>query len=201
MKKFISLITLCTFFLLMSGTTVKAQKEQGQISIGAGAGWSLIGGLFSAISGGTNTTFASPVWNATFDYGLSDNFSLGIAFGYQTMGINYVDYWYTNSQGTTVTEDFKWTLSRMNIAARPLIHFGHSEDLDLYAGIRAGITNWGSKTESSDPNFDEGQIKMGNFGFQALFGTRYYFSEMIGMHFEVGLGAPYLVEGGISVRL
>lgn len=201
MKKFISIFTICILFQFLNVNNAKAQKETGQIAVGAGVGWSLTGGVVKLFSDGEINV--SPVWNGTVDYGLTDNFSMGAAFGYQTFKLFFDNNQYVNNANILVSEDVKWTFSRMNIALRPLFHFGRNEDLDMYTGLRVGIIKWGDSHDSSDPNFEDGYAItfQGTFGFQALFGMRVYFSDMIGMHFEAGLGAPFLIEGGISLRL
>ena len=197
MKRILSIITLSMFLMFVSGTEVKAQKEKGGQVVSAGVGWSLTGGLIKLVFTGEDIK-VSPVWNATFDYGLTDNFSIGAAFGYQTFKL-FVDNGYYDVANNYITEEVEWKFSRMNLAIRPLFHFGRNDDLDMYTGLRIGMIKWGDSHDSSDPDFEDYYTL--TLGFQALFGMRVYFSDMIGMHFEAALGAPYLLEGGISIRL
>jgi opacity protein-like surface antigen len=196
MKKFALLFLLSPF-------VVTAQQTTGESVISAGVGYSLIGALFSVSSDLAETeSFATPAIHFGYDYGLTDNMSLGLAVGYQKMGIRYTDYEYFNSDDELVTEDFEWSLSRLNIGARALFHYGNNDKFDMYSGARFGFQSFNSKSDSSDPNFDATDFKGGAFGVQLVaFGARGYFTEALGFNFELAIGSPYLVMGGLCYRL
>lgn len=181
------------------------QKEEGQVVASLGLGYSLIGAIFSVSdnSGDDTKSFATPAIVFAADYGITENFSIGLAGGWQKMGLNYTDYSYIDSDGDIVTEDFKYTLSRSNLGVRALFHYGGSDDFDMYSGAKVGYTIWNFKNDSNDPDFITPTDKASGVGFQLIaFGARGYFSESVGAFFELGLfGAPYFLAGGIAFRV
>lgn len=204
-------LTLLFVMLVLSGSTkLHAQKVKGQSVVGAGVGYSLAGALINSLVGPTASTagfdYSSiPVIAGSYDYAITEKFSLGAAVSYQSFTLKYNDFQtiigYDNTgypiYGTT---SFKETITRVNYALRPLIHFGKNEDLDMYTGIRLGLTKWGYKSDNATVSGVAGDLGT-NFAPQALFGTRYFFSEMIGVNFEFGIGAPYFIMAGVAVRL
>lgn len=197
MKKF-------TFLFLLVPLFTQAQQTEKQVVISGGIGYSLLGKLISIIDIGSNKTesYASPVTHFAIDYGLKNRFSLGLGVGYQKAGIRYTDYEFTNINGDEVTEDFEWTISRLNIGARALYHYGPSPEFDMYTGVRLGFQNFTSKANTSNPNFDPFSFKAGAIGAQFIaFGARGYFLKGLGFHFELAIGSPYIIMGGLSYRI
>ena len=186
---------------LIAPLSVFSQKQEGEMVATAGAGWSLLGAIFSLsdVSGETSTT-VTPVFHASFDYGLTRNMSIGAAFGYQKATVSYNDYVYYNSNNQEITEDFDWSVSRLNIGARVLFHYGSNENFDMYSGMRLGFQSFTSEFDTTDPSFDS-DFKGGTLGFQLVaFGARGYFTPNIGFNAEVALGSPYFVMGGLNYR-
>lgn len=169
----------------------------------AGAGWSLIGALFSVsdVSGEVSTS-VSPVIHASFDYGLTKNMSIGAAFGYQRGVATISDYEYYNSANQLVTENFEWKVSILNIGARALFHYGRSEDFDMYSGVRFSYLSVNSEYETNDTSFDGDAFdKLSGVGFQLVaFGARGYFTPNLGFNAELAFGSPYFVMGGLNYR-
>lgn len=203
MKK-INVILLA--LLLCSGLTYQSNAqvhEKGQMNLTVGLGYSLIGGLFDiATSGGaTQSSFVTPVINGMFDYGVADKFSVGGAVSYQAFGYKYKDYFdYYDNNGQAVYADFKETWTCMNIGVRGLFHFGNSDKLGMYAGLRAGYTIWTYKNDYNGRTaYSEPDVSLGAFGAQPLFGIRYFFSDNIGINAEAGLGT-YIVAAGLAVK-
>jgi len=129
-----------------------------------------------------------------------DKFSLGVATAYEKIAFKYTDDQYNGS--TTTKYNYEIGFSRLNIAVRPLFHFGNNDDMDLYSGLRIGTNRWSTIVKSDDPNFDETDItgvNLGAFGVQVLFGMRYFFNENIGIQTEIGIGAPYVAEFGMCI--
>lgn len=180
---------------------VLGQNTQGQSVVTAGAGWSLLGAIFSVADGVSDTqTKVTPVIHGSFDYAITDNMSFGAAIGYQKATISYDDYEYFNADNVLVSEDFDWTISRLNIGARALFHYGKKENFDMYSGLRFGYQNFSSKYDTNDPSF-KADFKGGAMGMQLiLFGARGYFNDHIGFNAELAVGSPYFVMGGLNYR-
>ena len=151
MKKTSSVILALSVlsFSLLKTNNAAAQKggDAPPSVITAGAGWSLVGALFGAFNtavGDTNNANLkqTPVLIGSYDYSLSPKFSIGVAYSYQSFSFNYTNYYYTNSAGGSGYATWKDKLTRMNFGIRPLFHFGNSDELDPYFGLRISYTQW-----------------------------------------------------------
>jgi opacity protein-like surface antigen len=107
-----------------------------------------------------------------------------------------------NNDGTVFqTYDVKANLSRVRLQARFNYHFIENDNVDAYFGVGAG-TNFRKYTLTTDyPNYDD-DSETGTllpFSLRLAVGTRYYFTENIGINAEIGIGGPVL-SGGISIK-
>jgi hypothetical protein len=207
MKK-VSLLTATAFAVNLSALTpgkAHAQKYQGQMNATAGASFSITGLFVNAVlatvdqAGGVNTS-SIPGLNAMFDYGVSDRFSVGAAYYYQSFTTNFTSY--TDTSGTVQNGDFKLALIRQNAGARMLFHFGENENLDVYAGARVGFTFWSTKSDvpaNSGLDLDVSAIRSRMLP-QGIFGMRYYFTDNIGANVELAVGPPYFMMIGLNAR-
>lgn len=184
-------LLLAAFLMLGLSGIINAQNETFKNTICVNGGFSLVGSIISAANGQTSSV---PAIQFTYDRGLSSFFSLGAAASYQGMKIDYSDITYG---------DYKTTISRLNVACRALFHYANSGKLDMYSGLRLGYTNWGVSTTSKDPDYvADDVVKGGGFAPQViLFGIRGYFTDHIGLNFEVGVGAPHYTSIGLAYRL
>jgi hypothetical protein len=135
---------------------------------------------------------------ANYDYGIASKFSLGAAFSYQQMTLEYKDTDTSNNQ----TFNYKDKLSRTNVGLRPLFHFGENENLDTYFGFRLSMTFWDHS--SNNPRVTGSSTDIWNSGklrFQALFGARYFFNDFLGFNGEVAIGPPYYAAMGLNLRI
>ncbi len=202
MKK--TLLLFVSALLLCSSNVLKAQKQQGEFVVTAGAAQSLSGILFTAIKDGINysgdsksTTIPNLILHG--DYGLSDVFSLGLGYSYQSLQVSYRQY--TDDDSVTYSGNFEDRFTRQNVGLRTLFHFGENPNLDLYAGARTSFTFWNHTTNRQNGNTVEfGKVLNNRMRFQALFGMRYYFSDLLGVNLEFSIGAPYFIMGGINLK-
>lgn len=202
-------VFLFSILLTISPNKSFSQTEKGQVVLTGGAGTSLVGLLFNAITNPANKVQGEVEFKSTpallgmIDYGIAKRFSLGFAFSYQSFSGTYSNYSYTNSNGIRVIGTFKDKLTRMNYAIRPLFHLGNNEELDLYIGPRIGFTKWDYTTNNADPYYN-GDYDGGAFSdrvrVQVLFGVRYFFNEHIGINGELAIGTPYYMMGGINFK-
>ena len=192
MKKLFFLVLTAVVFAVAPTNEINAQQESGQVVVSAGAGYSLI----SRILSGTNQTSLPPVY-LNVDYGVTENFSIGLAGSYSSY--SYDDVITTiDANGNTVEEAFSVSGTRNTIAGRALFHFGDNPNLDQYAGLRAGMTLWGY---SDSGLLTEDDLNGNVFSFRILYGARAYLTDNLAVNLEIGLGSPYLFNGGISYRL
>lgn len=200
-------------FVVLFSFCLKAQQEKGQVIMNVGVGYSpeFNGGMnfFGPIypvgvnynefvdPGGAVFTNITPNIGATIDYDLGRVVSIGLASSYQSLTVNEI---YGNNSDK---------ITRTNITARILLHLNKKHPLfDHYIGIRFGTNYWGDVPSSN--NYNPGGIVPYNYflnnpnsfdhSFQFLYGMRIYVNNYIGVHFEVGIGEPYLVETGLTYR-
>lgn len=199
MKKLVSIILLSLFVV-----SAQAQNQQGQSEITAGIGYSvLMNAARAAINQGENITADYiPTLQLTYDYAISDLFSMGVALGYQKINSDFV-YTYTNDDNIEITENASVDLSRVVVSVRPLIHYGGTDQLDLYSGLKVGIKSVSSDVSSTDPNLDlfDNRNRTGIALGVIPFGMRYHVTDNFGFHADLQIGAPYLVSAGIALKI
>ena len=195
MKKRILVVLKVLVCVLVSNGSAFAQKEKSQVVITVGAAYSLTGAIIKTVLdvGGTFTSYRSttlPIGiNGMIDFGVSEKFSLGLAYTRQTWNAQYENYVFEGN----VIPSFDATLSRTNYAFRTLFHFGEREKFDWYWGVRTGLSYWKINSNSNDPDYKV-LLNRVTFSPQALFGTRYYISENFGIGSEIGIGSPYVLS-------
>ncbi|MBT8326089.1 MAG: hypothetical protein KJP21_00110 [Bacteroidia bacterium] len=199
MKKILTLLFIaCT--LVSFG-----QNTQGESVVTVDVGYSLAGNFIKnfidlADDDAEVETSLTPVIMVGFDHALTDVFSIGIQGAYQGIGADFQHEY--NDGGTLVTENVETTINRINVAIRPNFHYGGSENLDMYSGMRIGLQSFGTTHNSKDPDFsalndlDNSRLSVG----ATLFGFRYFVTENFGMNMELGVGVPYAVLAGINFK-
>lgn len=194
MKK---VLIVSAIFLFAGANSAFAQDDEGgaysqgssTISLGYGFGniWKKLFKLSSTFSGGAYKTSATGPFSLTYEYGVAEKISVGLALGYsQVKGV------YTDPDDA----DFNYTekLTNMSAIARANYHFGSSDKFDPYIGLGLGYYNFKYETKYSDGT-ETGNVFAipGSFGFNGQLGAKYYFSPNIGVFAEVGY-----VVGGIG---
>jgi hypothetical protein len=214
------LIFFCFTFclLIIQNSLVKAQQEFGQFVINAGVAyspefdgaWAYNGDLFPVglyplideEDGFFSCTLNKPNLGSTIDFGISNKCSLGIASNYQNETVNW-------SPSNQIISNYSDNITRFNVALRFLYHLNtENKHFDPYIGIRSGISIWHDSPSSN--NFTGSSIIPITFiihpnsivpSFQVLYGMRFYLNHFIGIHIEVAVGSPYLIEGGLTFRI
>lgn len=202
MKKVMFLFVISVLFICASTDNVIAQKAEGQVVISAGVGYWMHStstprlGLFQE-----KYIYSEPVLNGMIDYGIADFFSMGVAVSHQKMSIEWENrHYYVDT--IWKMEDVTEELTRLNIGIRPLIHFIKHDNIGMYAGLRMSYSLWTYDHDSTDPEWNDDNLERTRMNIQLLFGLRAYFSDVIGMHMEIGMGgAPYVAAMGLSFKL
>ncbi len=159
-----------------------------------------------------NTSSIIPNLGATGDFGLLNWFSIGIAASYQSEVVNWTpaDDGYN---GGNFIYPYTDKVSRINVASRILFHISKSKICDFYTGFRIGVSFWHDILYSSsyvNPNSNLYINQPAYFicksniivpSFQYLWGVRILPINNFGFHLEVGIGSPYLAEGGLTFRI
>jgi len=203
-------ITQLSIILLFSLASM-AQTQEGEKVISLKIGFSATGGLIKGVGNNSDIDIDSlgtgdvsvsglPALSASFDYGFSENFSLGALISYQEFTGSVRNYTFSNADSFKL-EDFSFNLKRIYLGIEPKLHWGGSnEKIDLYTGIRAGYILWSNNIETTDKNFD--LFNRFNVGRPSValvpLGGNFYFNEDTGANFEIAIGAPYLFTVGVQ---
>lgn len=199
-------IVIITIFTL-SCTNSFSQDTLYHSTISAGVGQSLVKSvsdlfLNTALFEETGLKYtALPAFFVNYDYSVNEWFSVGAAGSYQIFKL----------KETSSSEFIK--INRLNVGLRGLFHYGNSDKIDMYSGVRLSTTMWdlNSNITSGDPSIDNfiNDLNTTRFFDKAIviapqlvaFGIRGYFTEHFGAHIEFSIGSPYYMSGGVNFRL
>lgn len=189
----------------LSGTGIK-----GKYLIGMGPGFNLMGAAIRLqysnstywkdhdLSGLSGTS--APMFNVSADYGITERFSAGIAFGYQVLRLQVHDS--TESSGIIYTDLWK----RVHIAARGDYYIVAKNKISVYTGLKIGynVYSMSSTRTIFYPTYQqELNVHPSSLSLQAHIGMSCYFNSIVGANAEVGLGVggPYLLALGVALKI
>jgi opacity protein-like surface antigen len=196
MKKFILALSMIGFMF-----NANAQDSEGASVATVGLGYS----FFNNIIKNSLETYSDvkvksvPTIALTYDFALTDNFSIGVAGAFQNVSGEFTNQ-YIDQNFDIQTEIATTKVSRLNIALRPLFHYGDGDRLDLYSGIRVGYLIRNVETETNDELLNVlGDLDGNRFALGLVpFGMRYFFTDNLGVNMDLQIGTPYVVSGGIA---
>ncbi len=205
MKKVITVIAMSFAATFGMNNSAVAQVEQGNFIIDAYYGYPNFG---KKLADGVNTASSEITIGGIgpagirLEYMLADNFGLGIDFIYNSTNLSFTADSLNNDGTVFRTYDVKTSMQRIRVMLRANYHFVQTDVMDAYVGFGAGTNNriWGLETDF--PNYNDQ-----SFGATALpvsariaLGTRFYFTQNIGLNVELGIGGP-LISGGLSIKI
>lgn len=189
----------------LNGTTHENDLT-GQVIINIGAAYSpgfdgdlTIFGLFFPVGrnfGYFTCSSIIPNLNGIIDFGIDNNVSIGLAASYQSE--------------TVVPQEKIGTdkITRINLGFRTLHHLNKtSTKFDNYIGLRIGCSYWKDSPSyvSNNPYAPTAYFLSAPNSwvpsFQFIYGLCMYPSNYFGIHFDFGIGSPYLFEAGITFRI
>lgn len=196
------------FIVLFTLLTVNsfAQENEYRSTISAGVGQSLVkvvSDLFldTQLFEESGLKYTSlPAFFVNYDYSVNDWFSVGAAGSYQIFRLKEIS-----------TSDYV-QINRINVGLRGLFHYGSSDKIDMYSGVRLSTTMWNlnSNIISGDPNVDDFINDLNSTKFFdktvniapqiVAFGIKGYFNDNFGAHIEFSIGSPYYMSGGVNFR-
>lgn len=197
-------LILVAFFLCISTPASNAQNKEGSTVVSLNLGYGLSASVVKVgLNSFSNVNISSNlVRSVTVDYAISDYLSIGLAGGRQLINAEFDNSYISDKTNGTIDEVAKIDIKRTQFAIRPLVHYGGNERLDIYSGLRLGLTHLKLKYITDDPDLQD-KIKFGgirpSFGV-VLVGMRYFVTDWLGANFDVQIGAPYLVSGGVSFK-
>lgn len=136
------------------------------------------------------------------EYMVADNFGLGIDFIYNNAGVEGTIDSLNNNDEVVKTYDISGTAHRFRFQVRANYHFIQDETFDAYVGFGAGTNLRSIRFNTDFPDFDLNNATgvIVPFSLRLALGSRYYFSENVGLNLELGLGGP-VVSVGLSVKI
>ncbi|MGB0850827.1 MAG: hypothetical protein ACPGTP_06240 [Bacteroidia bacterium] len=206
MKKYVLLLAALSLYL-----SSYSQTSSGEKVIGVHTGFSLtgvtfkgVGSLLSDSSNGQYEFSNLPAIAFSFDYGVSDQFSLGLLVSSQQFKGNIRGRTFRGLDDSLRIESFDFQLNRIYIGLSSKYHWpNQNEQLDLYSGLRGGFVFWSNEINTQDPFFDVLEEFSGGRPTLAVvpIGGNYYFTDSFGANFELALGAPHVVSLGLQLKL
>ncbi|HBF89100.1 MAG TPA: hypothetical protein DDX39_10700 [Bacteroidales bacterium] len=205
MKKGRLILILMLFFslgILNSNKSNAQAVKQGTILIDGFYGWpNLVTGTMKAfyVDGAfdenVNINSIGPL-GGRVEYLLSDNLGLGIDVVYANSSVSWTDI----DEVTSETYSYEVSNPRLRIVPRLNYHFSQNERVDFYGvfGIGYKLSSIEFKTSDLDWNPDFA-FPLSPVAYRLAIGTRFFFTDNIGMNLEFGLGSA-LATGGISVK-
>jgi len=180
-------------FMLCSASAIHAQSFNiGDNILGLSVG---IGGNYSAGSAYSSQT---PALGLSYEKGIMD-------LGPGVLGIGgYIGYKSLSSETGisfgNVAYKYDWTWNYLIIGARGIWHYNewHNNDkLDTYGGV---MLSYNSVSFKDNTDYPTGSLQYkyassSGVGFTGFVGARYYFSDNVGAHAELGYGIAVLNLG------
>ncbi|PCJ66780.1 MAG: hypothetical protein COA58_04795 [Bacteroidetes bacterium] len=165
----------------------------GHVSIGNG----IAGGASVADSIYNETRTKTPVFTIGADYTKGGNFSIGVITGYQRINLNVTDTFNNFLESGDV--------NRFYLGIRGLWHYGKSDKIDLYSGVKIGIVAF-STGAISGPQAKKSVIKRENNRTRTSFGiipigARFLITDNLGGHIQMSIGAPTFLSVGMNYRI
>ena len=147
----------------------------------------------------TNDVSGSPGTTLAYDYRLNRVLSIGGAVSHQRLRLD--DF---RSADESVGPNARLDLNRVLIGTRLLFHYGRSERVEMYSGLRAGVTVWriGVRGFRGDASIADGagaSVLTPQFTL-IPYGVRAYVTEAFTLGGEVALGSPHLLAIQLGYR-
>lgn len=182
-----------------------ANLNDGSLTANIGIGASAVElEFYNIVTGaGADFTSLSPVYSGMLDYGINEEYSIGIGVAWQSMSDHPVSTYSVLFANNSIVYGVTEHMTRTNTALQILRHFGkraHGAHADFYSGIRVGESFWTDNTSPYTPSLDS-KKRLRDLSVQLLFGYRVFVSTILALHLETGVGTPYFFEAGITVRI
>ena len=187
--------------LFVSSSVLFSQNEDYKSTLSLSVGYSLADHNIIDKSETDNefTVGYYPVIQAGYHYTINKRFSIGGLASTQFLVMNYSSY-----NGADV--NFKKTLVINNYAIRGLVHYGIQYKVNMYSGLRVGITDYMIETDQDlDGDMlirDTNASKIISVSSQlVLLGLQTKLSNHVGANLEICVGQPYFVSLGLTYSL
>jgi hypothetical protein len=194
--------------ILLVGSSF-GQDDVPKHNINLNLGSSLIPVTLKLVASVDNTiiSHSSPSFAITYDYSFTNRISAGVAVSQERAGLEYSNHVFIQDVDN-VPYSFRVNMIRTNGSIRGLFHYKNTEKIDLFSGLRLGLTNYRVDLQANteikwfviDKDFAYKQGYLVSYQL-VVFGIRGYFTRNIGANVELSVGAPYFISGGLSFRI
>ena len=204
------LIFLTMFFFSSFGTATSQVLYQGNVVVDTYYGFPNFGKAFLnlLIDSPANNIKGIGPWGVRLEYMLGEEFGITLNAIHNsftsTDRITY-DEFGDNDEIVYTTYYHSLKMDRLRVQLGMNYHFGFDNPLlDTYIGIAAGTNHRRMRYDfDNDPAFDGMPLEDNGVlipvSMRLSAGGRYFFSDNIGVNFEIGLGGP-LLSAGFSLR-
>lgn len=198
-------------FIMSSSLFAQSPVMQGSMMIDAGIGWPTGNILWQNIDGdGDNYKVnGGPfAYGGRFEYMIADDFGIGIDGNFVRTGFNYDDIdtisvydpvtqTYSDS---TYSANYDLTTKRSRIMIRLNKHIVQNDQMDAYIGAGIGYRMVNRVTSTNGEPDSEQEEAVIPVAFRLAFGARFFFTENLGAHIELGAwgGAP--IQFGLALK-
>lgn len=196
MKNLKTILATVTALLLLSSNAF-AQKgqsgncvEEGTIIIDAFYGYPYVAGavLKSAFTNRIGEVRNTNHFGVKAEYMVSEKIGLGIEYTYADASLTYTD---------STLREYEAGIKKSRFLGKLNFHFATTESIDPYFTVGAGVKNTtiynnGSRTNSISINVVPVAVRIG-------VGLHYFFTDVVGVNAEVGIGGP-VMQAGVSFK-
>jgi hypothetical protein len=210
MKKIVASLAVCALAIVTLGQSEVSAFEK-EVNFGTGLGLSFFTKFGKLVEigadGAVSGTRSSLAHSGYLEYRPRHFFSFGIAGGTQYLEQTVKDFTFDVDDKTYYVESFDYKINRSNIGVYAAVHYLKGSKIDLYTTLRMGVSIFSIKLDINDEILLNELEKRATFAFttpafqSTLLGMRYYPLKNIGLHCELGLGAPTYLSGGLSIRI
>ncbi len=134
------------------------------------------------------------------EYLLTDKVGLGVDLGFNNTQLTF-DEATTDAEGDPVTYQYDYKTQKFGVLVTFNYHFIENDNLDFYGVIGAGYGNRSFKFASTDPNYQDEEIKgLIPVASRIGIGLRYFFTDNIGANLGLGFGQGGILNAGLSFK-
>lgn len=197
MKK-IAILSACLAVFALGSTAQEDRaftKGSSTVSVGYGLGnvWKSLFSLNSMFSDGNYKTTSTGPFALQYEYGATDNISVGVQLGYSKVGGDY-------KNASDPDDNYTESLTNLGAIVRGNYHFGQSAKFDPYIGIGVGYYNFKYEYKDKSSTTNNAFSVPGAFGYSAQLGAKYYFAPTFGAYAEVGYVGGSIAQIGLTAK-
>lgn len=172
-------------------------QGQSTVSVGYGVGniWKKLFKINSTFYKGTYKVSSTGPFSLTYEYGVTDRISGGIAASYSEVKGAYTDP--DNKDNNHVER-----LTNLSVIARGNYHFGISPKFDPYIGLGIGYYKFKYEETGIKDKIETQSVAVpGSIGYNGQIGAKYYFTPAFGVFAEVGYVVGGYGQAGLTIKL